>query len=77
MEKRSNRDILAAAYRQWHESKASSNRCWLDIVADDVTFGSNAEGELPPSPRHKGKAELDRYFDGLMGDWAMIPLHGA
>jgi ketosteroid isomerase-like protein len=69
-----NRTILSEAYRQWDSSKAADNKCWLAIVADDVSFGSSAEGEasLPFAGPHKGRAELNRYFEGLLGDWSML-----
>lgn len=70
----SNRPILENAYQAWHKTKGGDTDCWLGIIAEDVTFGSSAEGEtsLPFAGPHKGRAELNNYFAGLLGDWDML-----
>jgi len=35
---------LNDAYRQWHESKGGSVQTWLDLMADDVSVRSLANG---------------------------------
>jgi ketosteroid isomerase-like protein len=66
--------ILKDAYRRWHESKGRSVQHWVDLLADDVCFGSLAGGVpgLEFTRQCMAKADVKRYFDGLHQDWEMI-----
>ena len=66
--------LLKEAYKLWHDSKGDSVGHWINLVADDVRFGSIARG-APPLGFTKpisNKQALRDYFDGLLGDFAMI-----
>ena len=59
-----NKEILAREYTRWHESKGGSVESWMEIVDNDIRFGSLAEG-MPAATftaRVNGKHELKRYF---------------
>jgi hypothetical protein len=65
---------LKAAYLAWHDSKGESVQTWLDLCADEIWFGSLANGQngVPFTTRRQTKAELHGYFDGLRAGWEMI-----
>ena len=65
---------LKAAYRQWHDSKGSSVKAWLDLMVDDVTCYSLAGGAPGAEFTAKihSKKDFERYFKGLLDDWEMI-----
>jgi len=65
---------LKDAYRQWHESKGGSVQTWLDLMADDVSVRSLANGGAGAefTSEIRSKADFKRYFDGLLGEWEMI-----
>jgi ketosteroid isomerase-like protein len=65
---------LKDAYRQWHESKGGSVQAWLDLMADDVSVRSLANGGAGAefTSEIRSKADFKRYFDGLLGEWEMI-----
>jgi ketosteroid isomerase-like protein len=69
-----NKEILAREYKRWHESKGGSVASWMEIVAEDIRFGSQAEGrpEVTFTAPVNSKQELKRYFDGLLEGWTMI-----
>jgi len=69
-----NKEILARAYKLCHDTKSGSVKDWMEIVDDGITFGSMAEGSATATftAHVHGKQELKRYFDGLLGGWAMI-----
>jgi uncharacterized protein len=66
--------ILKDAYAQWVESRGSDCECWMNIIADDVSLGSLAEGspEVPFTARRTSKSGVRAYLDALMRDWEMI-----
>jgi ketosteroid isomerase-like protein len=66
--------LLKDAYQRWHESRGRDPGIWLDLVADDVKMRSLAAGGsgAPFTSAINGKADLARYFDGLLADWEMI-----
>ena len=70
-----NVDILKAAYRRWHDSKGQSSDEWINICADNIAFGSLAQGR-PEGARYltayNSRDALKGYFDGLVRDWEMI-----
>ena len=70
----SNVDILKDAYARWHATKGGSVDHWMSIVADDVQFGSLAQGAPPVTfaRNYSSREELRGYFDGLLSNWEMI-----
>ena len=68
------KELLRVAYHVWHETRGASVDCWMNLLADDVTFGSLAEGAGPATftARVRGKDNLAGYFDGLRRNWEMI-----
>jgi uncharacterized protein len=69
-----NKEILAEAYRRWDETKGGSVSHWMSIVAEDITFGSLAEGSSAATftAALKGRNQLNRYFDGMLSSWSML-----
>ena len=69
-----NVEILKEAYARWHDSKGGSVDHWMSIVADDIRFGSLAQGAAPVAfaTNYSNRAALRGYFDGLLSDWEMI-----
>lgn len=66
---------LREAYALWDESKGTSIDHWMDMLADNVSFGSLARGgveALPFSTFYDRRADLRRYFEALLRDWEMI-----
>ena len=65
---------LKDAYRRWHESKGGSVEAWLELMADDVSVRSLANGGAGAefTSEIRSKADFKRYFDGLLGEWEMI-----
>ena len=80
-----NVEILKAAYKRWSDSKGASVDDWLKICADNIAFGSLAQGAAPPIAVHdrlQNRDPLKDYFGGLARDWDMIesvdrPFHRA
>jgi uncharacterized protein len=66
--------VLTEAYRRWQESRGGSVDHWMSICAEDIQFGSIAQG--PPQASYlssyNSRAALALYFDGLRRDWEMI-----
>ena len=66
--------VLKDAYRKWSDSLGSSVDDWMKICADQISFGSIAEG--PPGAEYMtqfhSKDTLKEYFAGLERDWQMI-----
>ena len=48
--------ILREAYAQWVHTKGSDCECWMNIIADDVSLGSLADGSPEVPLRHAGAA---------------------
>jgi len=69
-----NKEILTRAYQRWHETKGGSVNEWMEIIDDNITFGSLAEGKAmaPFTARVQGKQQLEGYFAGLVGGWTML-----
>ena len=69
-----NVEILKEAYRRWSESRGGSADDWLKICADDIAFGSLAQG--PRGARYltayQSRDGLKEYFGGLTRDWEMV-----
>ena len=68
---------LKDAYQRWHTSKAASVDHWLDLMTDDVQFGSLAGGAIEMQFTRPSccKDEVVRYFAGLTAEWEMIYYH--
>jgi ketosteroid isomerase-like protein len=66
--------ILKKAYTRWSESLGASAADWLAICADDIAFGSLAQG--PDGARYlteyRSRDALKEYFTGIERDWQMI-----
>jgi hypothetical protein len=70
-----NTEILREAYALWKETKAGSKDQWLSIVADEINFGSLAQGRpdlLAFTRARRTKAEVAHYLEELTRDWEMI-----
>src|SRR5882672_6017856 len=75
MSESANVAMLTEAYRRWHESRGGSVDHWLSICADNIKFGSLAQGAVPEASylgHYSSRSELGKYFDGLKRDWEMI-----
>jgi uncharacterized protein len=66
--------ILREAYAQWVHTKGSDCECWMNIIADDVSLGSLADGspEVPFTTRRSSKSGVRAYLEDLMRDWEMV-----
>jgi uncharacterized protein len=69
-----NKQLLRKAYERWNATKGGSVADWLALAADDISFGSLAEGAeaVPFTAPIRSKDTLRTYFDGLIGNWTMI-----
>jgi len=73
-----NVEMLKAAYRRWSESKGQSADEWFKICADNIAFGSLAQGAQPAAhylTAYSSRDQLKDYFGGLTRDWEMIEYH--
>jgi ketosteroid isomerase-like protein len=66
--------ILKQAYTNWSESKGGNVDEWMSIMANDIRFGSIAEGGhgAPYLTKYESRDALGAYFGGLLRDWEMI-----
>lgn len=66
--------ILKEAYGQWITSKGTSAEHWLSIVADQIKFGSLAQGAPGAAylTAYQRREQLAEYFAGIERDWEMI-----
>jgi ketosteroid isomerase-like protein len=67
--------ILKQAYSRWSETKGGSVSDWMDICADNIGFGSLAQGrpvEASYMTAYNNRDALKGYFDGLARDWEMV-----
>ena len=70
-----NVEILRAAYQRWSDTKSGSVDDWMKICADNIAFGSLAQGAAPPiqyMSEYSSRDRLKEYFAGLARDWEMI-----
>ena len=69
-----NVDILKEAYARWNDSKGQSVDHWMGLVAEDIQFGSLAQGapEVAFLRSYSNRDALRGYFDALLSDWEMI-----
>lgn len=70
----SNKAKLADAYRRWHDTRGANAQEWIEMCAENIQFGSLAEGARPIAftARIEGRSLLKSYFDGLTSQWTMI-----
>lgn len=71
------KEILASirrAYQIWDHSRGEDVEPLMDLMAEDVQLTTLADGASPLefSKPCRNKAELSRYFDGLLGDWDLL-----
>jgi len=70
-----NVEMLKAAYNNWSDSRGGSADSWLKICADDIAFGSLAQGASQNAnylTAYSSRDALKEYFSGLTRDWEMI-----
>ena len=70
-----NVEILKQAYKRWVESRGGSADEWLKICADNISFGSLAQGRPQGAKyltNYQSRDQLRDYFTGLARDWEMI-----
>lgn len=70
-----NTEILRKIYAQWRDSKGKTKDLWLGVVAEEVKFGSLAQGRpdsMAFTRERQTKAEVEQYLDELARDWEMI-----
>src|ERR1700730_12231388 len=69
-----NKAILENVYRRWNETLGGSVDEIMDICADEIRWGSLAQGVslLPFTAEAVGKAEVRNYFLGLLAAWSMV-----
>lgn len=68
---------LKEAYQRWHDSKGASVEHWMNLMTDDIRFGSLAAGAAPMTftRASNSKDQVRQYFNGLGADWEMIFYH--
>ena len=70
-----NVEMLKQAYRRWSDTLGGSVDEWLQICADNIVFGSLAQG-APEGAKYmteyRSRDALREYFAGLERDWQMI-----
>jgi ketosteroid isomerase-like protein len=66
--------VLKDAYDRWADSKGDSADHWTAIFADNIKFGSLAQGSYGAAylTAYQTRDQLAQYFAGLKRDWEMI-----
>ncbi len=70
-----NVEILKGAYDSWRDTKGGSVDAWLNICADNMAFGSLAQGRAEAASyltAYSSRDALKEYFGGLARDWDML-----
>jgi hypothetical protein len=70
-----NVEILRQAYQRWSDSRGTSGADWMKICADNIAFGSIAQGAAPGAhylTSYRSRNALKDYFDGIVRDWEMV-----
>lgn len=69
-----NVEVLKKAYRRWSETRGASGDEWLTICADNISFGSLAQGPRGAAylTAYQSRDTLKDYFAGLTKDWEMV-----
>ena len=67
-------NLLKAAYKRWHDTKAGSVDHWLGLMTDDIQFSSLAAGaaRMEFTRTSTCKDEVKAYFSQLGSQWEMI-----
>lgn len=65
---------LRAAYQLWSDTHGGSVQHWIGLMADDVRIRSGPDGApgMEFTKSRDGKADAERYFDGVAADWEMV-----
>lgn len=65
---------LREACRVWDETKGAKSEKWIELMAEDVAFGSLAGGTADPEfiADCAGKERVRRYLAELVADWEML-----
>jgi ketosteroid isomerase-like protein len=67
--------ILKPIYQSWSDTKGASVDEWMTLCADNIAFGSLAQG-APDGARYltayNSRSALKDYFAGLARDWEML-----
>ena len=60
--------ILTEAYRRWHDTRGGSADHWMSICAEQMKFGSLAQGAPHAAylTAYQRRDELGQYFAGLI-----------
>jgi len=66
--------LLKQAYKSWNDTKGGSVDEWMKICADNIKFGSLAQGPSGAEylTDYSHRDALKEYFSGLARDWQMI-----
>src|ERR1700759_732693 len=66
--------LLKQAYKTWNDTKGGSVDEWMNICADNIKFGSLAQGPAGAEylTDYSHRDALKDYFGGLARDWQMI-----
>ena len=66
--------VLKDAYDRWAESKGDSVDHWTAIFAENIKFGSLAQGGYGAAylTAYQSRDQLAQYFAGLKRDWEML-----
>ena len=69
-----NVSLLKQAYKTWNDTKGGSIDQWMSLCADNIKFGSLAQGpaEAKYLTAYDSRDALKEYFGGLARDWQMI-----
>lgn len=70
-----NVEILNEAYRLWNETKGGGVDHWLSLIADQIHFGSLAQGRpdaLSFTKSRNSRAGVADYLRELTQDWEMV-----
>ncbi len=74
MNEQDNVRLLEEAYRSWNDNKEGSFENWMNMIADDVKWGSLADGAagMEFTQACCSKTDVARYFETLAEEWKMI-----
>jgi ketosteroid isomerase-like protein len=66
--------LLKRCYQKWSDSRGGSVDDWMAVCADNIKFGSIAEGpsKVEYLTAYSRRDALATYFEGLKRDWEMI-----
>src|SRR5262249_569737 len=70
-----NVEALKGAYTRWSESNGGSGDDWPKSCADNIAFGSLAEGQPAGASyltAYSSRGALRDYFAGIARDWEMV-----